>query len=201
MRPGPTRRLNRFARARDGAVAVVYAFLLLPFLTLIFAVLEVALAFLATASLDTAVEKATRRIRTGTFQASYNTMSQSAQQTELVNLICKEVTWLTSNCRTRLTIDVRTLPGGSWRTVSSRPGPWDPVNATFNPSGACFAPSGPQDVVLVRAFYKWPILTPFLNQAVHRVDGVNTLMSATQAFRNEPFASPTAPPAPPTPCP
>ena len=200
MRSGVIRRLNRFSRARGGAVAVEYAFLLLPFLTLIFAVLEVALLFLATASLDTAMEKATRRIRTGTFQASYSTLSQDAQQTELKDAICDEVTWLTANCTTRLTVDVRNL-GASWRTVSSRPGPWDSVNRTFDPDASCFAPSGPQDIVLVRAWYSWPLLTPFLNQAVSRLDSSRALITATQAFRNEPFAPPPAPATAPTACP
>ena len=54
----------------------------------------------------------------------------------------------------------------------------------FNVGNAC-------DVVLVRAFYKWPVFTPGLNYFLANVAGGYHLLSSAAAFRNEPFTTTT----------
>ena len=60
--------LRRFARRQDGAAAVEFAFIAVPFLALLFAILETALVFFAGQSLESAVADTGRLIMTGQAQ-------------------------------------------------------------------------------------------------------------------------------------
>ena len=59
------------------------------------------------------------------------------------------------------------------------------INGVVDPAAMTFVPGGPSDVVLVRAYYKWPIFTPGLTMAM----GSTRLITATTTFRNEPYGS------------
>ena len=178
------RRLKRFAAAREGVAAVEFALVAGPFLFMIFAVLELALVFLLSTSLDTATERAARRIRTGEVQTAGE--GTDAFKTA----ICGQMTWLASGCSTSLKIDVRTFEQFE---DSNLPTPFadcpPPSTAQcFDDTALLFEHGGPTDVVVVRTFYTWPLLTPFLNQALERLDGGVAVVMSTQTFRNEPFA-------------
>ena len=41
--------------------------------------------------------------------------------------------------------------------------------------------------MLVRAFYRWPVLSPMLTPAMIEMDGNQHLVTAIQIFRNEPY--------------
>ncbi len=43
--------------------------------------------------------------------------------------------------------------------------------------------------MVVRAYYKWPLITPFFSQALQQLNGGISLLTATAAFRNEPYSS------------
>jgi hypothetical protein len=60
-----------------------------------------------------------------------------------------------------------------------------PPLSTFNVGNAC-------DVVLVRAFYKWPIITPGLNYFLVNMAGSYHLLATAAAFRNEPYTNNTS---------
>ena len=66
--PAIRRRAQAFARDERGATAIEFALLALPFFTLIFAILETSIVFLAGQILDSAVQDASRKIRTGQAQ-------------------------------------------------------------------------------------------------------------------------------------
>jgi Flp pilus assembly protein TadG len=70
MRARITARAARFARDRKGATAVEFAFVAAPFFLLVFAILEIALIFFASAIIEEAVADAARDIRTGELQSS-----------------------------------------------------------------------------------------------------------------------------------
>jgi hypothetical protein len=52
----------------------------------------------------------------------------------------------------------------------------------FSTGGAC-------NVVLVRAFYRWPIVTPGLSILLANMRGQFHLLSTAAAFRNEPYVN------------
>ena len=64
----PYRAVGRFIRQRDGATVVEFGLVALPFLGLLFAILQTALVFFAGQVLQTAVTNASRLIMTGQAQ-------------------------------------------------------------------------------------------------------------------------------------
>ena len=86
-----------------------------------------------------------------------------------------------------LQFDVRAYSAGFSSASNSSPldaGGNLPALTTFNVGNAC-------DVVLVRAFYKWPVFTPGLRYFLANVTGGYHLVSSAAAFRNEPFTTTT----------
>jgi Flp pilus assembly protein TadG len=183
VRTAPPSRLSRFvsrfARAERGATALEFGLVALPVLTLIFGLIEIALVFLVGATLDQATQAASRQIRTGEFQTSAaNTKS------DFKALVCARMTWLQAKCNADLWLDVQTY--SDFATLAAQP----PINApTFNPAATCFSPGQPADIVLVRAYFEWDLITPLLNTALQNMGGGSgkRLISSATAFRNEPF--------------
>src|SRR6185369_9176211 len=60
-----TARMRAFARDERGVTAIEFGVLALPFFTVIFAILQTAIMFLTSQVLDSALEDASRKVRTG----------------------------------------------------------------------------------------------------------------------------------------
>lgn len=167
-------RLRRFARAEDGSVAVEFAFVVFPFFFMVFAILEVALIFTVNSVLENATIETGRLVRTG--QASAANMGA----VEFKNRLCARMSIFAGECDTRATIDVRVIP--QFDAV-----PPDPTSGgEFDPSGLTYANGLPGDLILVRVWYKHPLITAFLAQGLSRMPDGTTLLMSTTAFRNEP---------------
>ncbi|NEX94685.1 TadE/TadG family type IV pilus assembly protein [Caulobacter sp. 17J65-9] len=165
------------ARRDDGATAVEFAFVIGPFLFMLFAVLELAIVFTVSALLENATVDTSRRIRTGELQTA-----GGATKTTFRNDICAHMPLLETQCRERLQIDVRTYQ--QWADAQ----PVDPIqNGKLDDKALMFDAGKAGSIVLVRAYYKWPLLTPFMNQALSRLDGGVAVIQATVTFRNEPY--------------
>ncbi|BBE73180.1 TadE-like protein [Pleomorphomonas sp. SM30] len=165
----------RFGRGRDGAVALEFAIVSIPFFALMFAIIETALMFFVSQILDTAVTKASRQIRTG--QAQQAGMDAGAFKTQVCNSMLGLV-----DCRANLYVDVKTYASfGSYAPTS----PVDPTTKQMKPT--TYSPGGSGSIVVVRAFYAWPTyFTPLSANATKLADG-RRLLGAVVAFRNEPF--------------
>ncbi len=170
---------SRFARAERGATAVEFGLVSLPILTMIFGLIEIAMVFLVATTLDQATQAAARQIRTGEFQTSAaNTKS------DFKALVCQRMTWLQAKCNDDLFVDVQTY--SDFATLAAQP----PLNpATFDPvnTPTCFKAGQPADIVLVRTYFQWDLITPLLSAAMQNMAGGKRLISSTTAFRNEPF--------------
>ena len=162
------------------ATALEFGLISMPLLLMTFGLLELALVFLVSATLDTATEMASRQIRTGEFQTS-----AANAQADFKNLVCGQMSWLSSQCAANLWIDVQTF--ATFNGLANAP----PLNpATFHPpAGLCFSPGLPTDIVLVRANFEWSLFTPLLNNALENMGGGSgkRLITSTTAFRNEPY--------------
>jgi Flp pilus assembly protein TadG len=160
--------------------AVEFGLVSVPIMLMTFGLLELAMVFLVGATLDTATEIASRKIRTGEFQTSAGNTPQ-----DFKNLVCGQMSWLSGQCAANLWVDVRTF--STFNGLATAP----PVNtATFHPpAGLCFSVGQPTDIVLVRAYYEWSLFTPLLNNALENMGGGSgkRLISSTTAFRNEPY--------------
>jgi Flp pilus assembly protein TadG len=172
---------SRFARAERGATAVEFALVSIPLLVMIFGLLELALVFLVGTTLESAMERASRQIRTGEFQTGGNSTA-----TNFKAIVCGNMSWLAPKCDSDLWLDVRTYSNYSTMAAATPANPttFDPVNHP-----PCFSPGNPTDIVLVRAYFEWGLFTPLLDAALENMGGGSgkRLISATTAFRNEPY--------------
>lgn len=166
---------QRFARGEDGAAALEFGMVAAPFLALMFAIMETALVFFASQTLETAVADSARLIMTGQAQ------SQSFDAAAFKTQVCNKISGL-FNCATGLYVDVKTY--SSFGSVDNS-APID-ANGNLKTSSFGYTPGGPGDIVVVRLMYQWPVYTSFgLN--LGNMAGNKRLLMATAAFRNEPY--------------
>lgn len=177
------RSLRGLWRAREGATAVEFAMVGLPFIALLFAVLELGLIFMASVTLENAVSSAAREIRTGQLKSKANPTSADTTQalTDFKSKVCAQMGFMQTDCNNNLTVDVRTFTAFSNVTT---PNPIQ--NGAFNPGALNFGTGGAGSIVLVRAWYQWPLVAPLLNQSLVKTTG-KSLISVTATFRNEPW--------------
>lgn len=168
--------LRRFVRAQEGAAAVEFAFVAIPFLLLVFAIIELGLAFLLSMTLENAMMNVDRTIRTGQLQTSGGTAASFRTS------VCKQMVWLGPSCESSIILDVRTLPT------------FTDTNSLAAPKAAktCWDPGGPNSIVLVRGYYKWPMITPLMQSAVGGKAGERQIYFAA-VFSNEPYSDTPAP--------
>ncbi|MFZ5739515.1 Flp pilus assembly protein TadG [Rhodopseudomonas thermotolerans] len=166
--------VRRFRRNRRGATAVEFAIVAPIFFALLFAIIEVAMIFFASQLLETAVQDSSRLILTR--QAQDASMSQSQFSTE----VCNRVKMLL-NCGS-LHIDVQNY-GSDFSTVSITT-PIDKDKNFVDNMQYNIGKAG--DIIVVRAFYEWPLFVIGLGFDASNLSGGKRLLSATAAFRNEP---------------
>jgi len=173
--PAPRRGfIARLARARDGSAAVEFGMVALPFCLMMFAILELGLVFVTDSVLENATIETGRLIRTG--QASAQSMTAAQFKTSL----CGRMSIFASDCAARASVDVRVIP--QFATV-----PPDPMaGGTFNAATLTYSNGVPGDLILVRVWYRQPLMTTFLAQGLSRLGDGTAMLSATTAFRNEP---------------
>jgi hypothetical protein len=91
------------------------------------------------------------------------------------------MTWMGSNCAANLQVDVRTFS-----TFASTDIPNPVSNGQFQTGSLMFQMGSAGDIVLVRTYYPWTLITPLLDGAVQDLSNGAKLISATTTFRNEP---------------
>ncbi|HVT54707.1 MAG TPA: TadE/TadG family type IV pilus assembly protein [Xanthobacteraceae bacterium] len=170
-------RKRRFRRDQDGSVIVEFAFVIVPFLACLFAIIEVGLVFLAGQVLETSVADASRLILTGQAQGA------GFDANAFKNRICTSSVKALFKCD-GIKLDVRTVNSFSSADLSA------PVNASnqLDTSSFTYQPGQQCDIVVVRVVYEWPtFVNKFGLDMATLADGKRLLM-ATTAFRNEPYS-------------
>ena len=173
--PAPRRRAWRFLRDEKAATAVEFGILALPFLALIGAIFESAICFLAGQILDTAVNDASRLIRTGQAQAG------GYSQTQFATEVCNRL-YVMFDC-SGITLDAKVYTNFTTADTSM---PID-SNKNFSTSGFTFQMGGSSEIVVVRAFYQYPLFFNKLGLDLSNLANGTRLLSGVAAFRNEPF--------------
>ena len=147
----------------------------LPFFLMMFALLELGMVFVVDSVLANATFESGRLIRTG--QASAASMTPQQFRTDL----CSRMSVFSADCEARINIDVRVIP--SFTTA-----PPDPMQdgVIFDESKLTFNYGTYGDLILVRVWYKQPLVTTFLGQGLSRLNDGSARLMSTTAFRNEP---------------
>jgi Flp pilus assembly protein TadG len=191
------RLLRSFARNSDGVTAVEFAIVSVPFLGLLFAILETALVFFTQQGLEAATADAARVILTGQRVTGYTPAggtaltSSAAFRSQVMCTLPSLPSFI--NCN-NLIIDVRNQ--STFASVD--------LSKTFDPNTTVFQTGGANCVVVMRIIYPMPVYLSFLTANGLIANGVNHsgqtnygggwkhMLMATQVFRNEPFGNSTA---------
>lgn len=186
------KRTRRYLKNREGTAAIEFAILAIPFFMLLFAILELAIVFFINSTLNHSVSEAGRQIRTGNFQAC-------GSQAKFKELVCTNMSGL-GNCEKRLRIDV--VSGTAFRNIVLSEPPEPPTEDPADPSSTDDVPNGNwvntganAPVVIRGSYYHKLVLPPQLTRLENRAGTGVRLLSATTAFKNEPFPAPGACPA------
>ncbi len=173
------RALRRFGRSQRGAATVEFGLVLLPFFFLTFGLAEISMVGFAQASLDYAVSETSRQIRTGQAQTS------GVSQAEIKARLCSNFTsFMLISCDTELYLDVDSFTS----FVDAGNAITNPIqNGNFDTSGFNYTPGAPSDIVVVRAFYRWEVMTPMMQSFVANA-GSDRIVVSTMMFRNEPYS-------------
>lgn len=173
---------GRFVRDRSGVMAVEFALVAAPLMFMLFSIIELALVFMVASSLENATTEVSRQIRTGSIQ-----LGGGGSKTAFRNAICAELGWLQAQCQANLSVDVRTF---AQFTGQSAPDPLQTSGGvtTFNEGATTYNVGAPGDIVLVRSFYRWTLISPFLEGGLERLSGGIAMMTATTTFKNEPYS-------------
>jgi Flp pilus assembly protein TadG len=197
------------AGSTRGSAAIEFAFIAPVFFILLMGIMEGGVMYFSQFALQNAVVTMARQIRTGQAQSvnyatagkctgsSYSGAYASALDW-YKDQICCSVGTLLQSCNTNLHISVQNYTAGFTAFGSTATGATASANDmngvshtvslyanvadTYSPGSAC-------DVVLVRATYGWTVATPLLSWFLINMTGNQHLLSATTAFRNEPFTA------------
>jgi Flp pilus assembly protein TadG len=173
--------LRGFRRNRRGSVAVEFALVAPMFFALLFAIIETALMFFAGQVLETVTQDSARMILTGQAQTAAFTKA------DFKTNVCGRVSVL-FDCTNGIYVDVQNYPAFASVTIT------DPIDASKNfVNNMKYCPGNAGDIVVVRLFYQWPLFVTGLGYNIANLSGSKRLLSATAAFRNEPFLAATSP--------
>jgi Flp pilus assembly protein TadG len=168
---------RRFGRNSRASAAVEFALIAPVFFALLFAVIETAIMFFASQVLESVAQDAARQILTGQTQALGYT---SAQFT--THVVCNQAQPL-FNCNNS-GVDVESDPAQFANLTITKPvtnGSYDPTKLKFNAGASC-------SVVTVTLYYPWQMFVTGLGYNISNLSGGIRLLSATAAFRNEPYS-------------
>lgn len=171
--------VRRFARARRGAAALEFTLVVVPFFLLTFGLAEVAMLGFAQTSLNFAVSETGRQIRTGQAQTA------GVSAGEIQDRLCENLnSFLVMTCEGSLYLDVKRYSS----FTAAAAGTVDPIqDGEFQDSGFGYQPGNPSDIVVVRTYYRWRVLTPLFEPIFANATNGERILVSTMMFRNEPF--------------
>jgi Flp pilus assembly protein TadG len=172
--------LRRFRRNRRGSAAVEFALVAPVFLALLFAIIETAIVFFANQVLETITQDSARIVQTGQAQAAKYNKEDFKKE-----IVCtRPLANLLFNCMSGVYVDVQSYSAFNSVVIT------DPIDAARNFTDSMkYCPGNDGEIVVVRMFYQWPLFVTGLGYNIANLAGSKRLLSATAAFKNEPFPS------------
>lgn len=163
------RRVDAFRRDQRGVTIVEFALVAPVFFLFLFSAIEIALISFSTSTFHTGLAYASRLVRTGD--------AQCFSDDEFIGAICGRASFA-PECAARTEIT---------RQVFSVGYATDPDLAI---DVAEFAALASGDVVMIRAAYRWPVLSPIVAPFLAEEDGAFAY-EVSFLFKNEEFVSAT----------
>lgn len=158
-----------FRRDASGSAAVEFALIAPILFFALLSLVEVGVLCMMSNGLDNAVSATARSIRTGRADAP-------ATASAFEDMVCARMHADLADCRERLTVSVRIFDSFAAAAATTAA----PPAGEYNRGAA-------SDIILVKANYEWPLITPFLSQGYEHTGPYQVTMASRVAFRNEPF--------------
>jgi len=173
-----------FLRDRDGATAIEFAMLAIPFFLLTFAILESCISLTATQIVSNSADEVARQFRTGQLRPDPKDANNQQLAAKVKDAVCKQLEMMVSRGCPGLAIDLRTFvnfaDAANLRTKLTAAGDLDTT-------GFAIKPGGPEERNILRVYYKWPVITDFMRASMSNLKGGYILQTGTAIWQNEPF--------------
>ncbi|MET0747011.1 MAG: TadE/TadG family type IV pilus assembly protein [Rhizobium sp.] len=192
-------RLRRLVRSKDGATAIEFALLAVPYFIIIFAIIETFVAFTAEQLVANATDTMSRKLRTGQITYNLGRVATDMQQADFRKAFCAEISIMISCSASeiatpaKLYLDVETYSSFS-AIPTTIPRVSTAAYADLDGTAASkFTPGGPSSINMVRAYYRWQITTDIVRPYITTIRPTNGsmptdfLIIATTAFQNEKY--------------
>lgn len=171
--------LFRLIKARDGAAALEFALVMVPFLALTMAIIETTVMVFTDAILQNAVTETARMVRTGQ-TAVLGSSGASAFSTA----VCDQLFGLV-DC-SKLVFDLRSFSSFSAISIPVPDANGGTDGASYS-TGDSSSSSGTADVVTARVIYPYSFLTPGLGYFLGSSADQPVNLVYTVVFQNEPY--------------
>ncbi|TCV61748.1 MULTISPECIES: TadE/TadG family type IV pilus assembly protein [Neorhizobium] len=181
--------LGRIFRSQDGAAAIEFALLALPYFMIVFAILETFVAYTGEQLVANAVDTVARKLRTGSITAA------NTDRTAFRRTFCDEVSIMIKCSEEEIA-----TPDKLWLDVRSFPSFADiPGNVPLNTSQDLdtasvnnYSPGAQKTINMVRAYYRWDVITDLLRPYITNIRPSGGrpnyfLIVETATFRNEDY--------------
>lgn len=188
----PKSGLKRLFHSKDGAAAIEFALLAIPYFLIVFAIVETFVAYTAEQLVANAVDTMGRKLRTGNVTVTDKTAATYMDQTKFRRAFCGEISILIQcseaeiNTASKLFIDAK-----PYTNFSDMPTTIPTANGDLNTTGLGFAPGGSGTKNMLRAYYKWDVTTDLIRPYITNVrptSGSNYfLIVETSVFKNEDY--------------
>lgn len=194
----PKSGLKRLFRSKDGAAAIEFALLAIPYFLIVFAIIETFVAYTAEQLVANAVDTMGRKLRTGniTYSTTNTTAPTYMDETKFRRAFCGEISILIKCSEAEITAVTKTnklfLDAKPYTNFSDMP-TTIPIggDGDLNTTGLSFAPGGAGTKNMLRAYYRWDIMTDLLRPYISNIrptTGSNYfLIVETSAFKNEDY--------------
>lgn len=185
-----TRVVRAFARKADGATAVEFGLVAMPFLALIGAILQFGfLQLWAAQNLDFLLQKAVRNLFTGSFQNSNAGVADQATLLQnLKTVMCSPngtpvvAAFKCTDVKLNVTV-IASFSGGSAAT------PINSTNRTWNTGFESYSSAAACKLVVVTAAVAVPVFFNLMNAGVSSLADGSSVLISTAVFRTEPYQS------------
>lgn len=167
--------LRKYRKRKEGATAVEFSFLLMPYVIMSLGIIELSLMFTAESLLEGATHHASRQVKTGTLQQSGAPNLEEEFREEL----CSYATVLI-RCED-VVIEARTI--GSFNDTAGMQPDFD-EDGNMVSSG--FAVGGSSERVMIRVAYRYTSFTPLVGTMLLGADNSRNFMSTT-VLQTEPY--------------
>ncbi len=170
---------RRFLDNVRGSLAIEFAAVMMPFISLLFGTVAVGLYFFVTFSLENAIEQVARQIRTGQAQTAQKTMSTFKSE------VCSKAPSFI-NCDEHLRVRVQQFTDFASITPPSC------IDSTTNeiiadPDGKALVPGDSQSIVLALVCYEWTLAGSLPFMKLGNMNNGSAMIQAAAVFKTEPY--------------